>query len=182
MPDKKEQRLTLIGIIVSISGFLLIISLIPVIVFLYLMAPPWQGIGQTVLDFQKNEDSIILVNDYLVQSEYEQISISDYNWNGSMYISGHGYIFIDDKEIVTAIRKLQRKGYSSIIKQGNGISFMRWTGRNVGKGIVCSTDGNIPGESAFNFLTKIEPLLKDGWYYYEEDFKEWKKRNSSITE
>ena len=167
---------------VQFTLLIIIGAILVTLVLLYsLIGPPWQGIRQTERDFRNNEELITLVTDYLVQSEYEQISISNYNWNGSMYVSGHGYIFIEDKEIVTAIWKLQRKGYSSIHKKANGISFVRWRNKDVGKGIVFSIDGHEPGESAFNFLTKTKPMLKENWYYYEEDYNKWRTRNRHIT-
>lgn len=44
----------------------------------------------------------------------------------------------------------------------------------MGVGVAFSLDGSVPDESAITFLTKIEPLEDEGWYYYESDYNEWK--------
>ena len=43
-----------------------------------------------------------------------------------------------------------------------------------GGGIAYSIDNN---KQVLQFLIKLEPLSIPQWYYYEEDFNEWKKLN-----
>lgn len=42
------------------------------------------------------------------------------------------------------------------------------------RGIAYSIDGKEP---KLQFLTKLEALPERNWYYYEEDFDEWKIQN-----
>ena len=30
---------------------------------------------------------------------------------------------------------------------------------------------------AISFLTKLEPMSEDGWYYYEADYNKWRANN-----
>lgn len=174
----KKKTFIFVG---SVSIFVVIIIIVflifPTILFYYLIAPPWQGIRQTESDFEKNKESIFLVKDYLVNSGYDSVHIYKTMKSGEMSIGGE-ITKIEDDELVKTINKLKKRGYSSMAKSGNGIRFVRWTGKDVGKGVVYSIDGHTPDEETLQFLTKIEPLQEDGWYYYEEDYNEWRKRNN----
>ena len=44
----------------------------------------------------------------------------------------------------------------------------------MGAGIVYTIDGIKP---SLQFLTKLEKLDRNNWYYYEADFNEWKRLN-----
>jgi len=174
-------------VIVCCVGFVLMVTF-PVGYFFSIMASPWQGIRQMEEDYNKNKECIILVKDYLIQSEFSSVSISGYTGNKTMFVNC-GDVLIDSAKIEEAIEQLFSRGYSSVKKSGNGISFARWSGKDVSKGVVYSIDGCVPdkstfdgyssNEAAFDFLTKIEPLAEDGWYYYEEDYNRWEVRNRS---
>ena len=56
----------------------------------------------------------------------------------------------------------------------NTIYFQRWSNLDNGRGVAYSIDGSTP---TLQFLTKLEPLSESNWYYYEEDYNEWKRRN-----
>ena len=177
--EKKRKKALFGGSVALILVIVFLIIAFPIFYFFYIMAPPWQGINQTEKDFRKNEDLIELVKDYFAQSEYDSISITSSMERGAMFVNivGQSYVTIRNEEVIEAIMQLHKKGYSSISKKSNGISFVRWTGKDVGKGVVYSIDGHEPDKSSFDFLTKIEPLSENGWYYYEEDFNEWRIRN-----
>ena len=173
----KERKKSIFGKHLAFGlAIAFLVTAFPVLYFFYLMAPPWQGIKQTERDFKKNKDAITLVKDYLADSDYDHISITSSMERGIMcvFILGQSYVTISDDEVVEAITQLHRKGYSSISKKSNAINFVRWTGKDVGKGVVYSIDGHIPDEDSLIFLTKIEPLSEDGWYYYEEDYNKWR--------
>jgi len=171
---KKKSRI-IVGVIV-ISAIITIITY--VILSLYLMASPWQGIRQAEADFVRNKERIAIVRNYLVNSNYPSISIHHTNEIGTMFVGlEHGHVKISEQETLEAISVLFNNGYRVITKKENAVIFIRWSGRNVGRGVVYSINGQTPTESALHFLTRIEPLSAEGWFYFEEDFNEWRLRN-----
>ena len=70
------------------------------------------------------------------------------------------------------------RGYKGIGRDGNTIYFVRWTRlMDFGAGIAYSVNGK--DEPELDFVTKLEPLSEDGWYFYEEDYNEWRVRKRS---
>ena len=130
--------------------------------------------------FAADYDLLKIVTSYLVASEYPSISLFPEIDNGLMSVFsdelGAQRISINDEAVVRAIEALRERGYGLIIKRNNTVQFSRWTMRDRGRGIVHSIDEAIPDYSAFSFLTNLEPLSVNGWYYYEEDFREWRVR------
>jgi len=66
-------------------------------------------------------------------------------------------------------------------KGGNAVHFERWSMMEHGSGIVYSIDGTIITDgdrSGLDYLTRLEPLSEPGWYYYEEDYNEWRNRRN----
>jgi hypothetical protein len=90
-----------------------------------------------------------------------------------------GRVLINDKDVVGALNVLFKQKYHIIGKSGNGISFLRWSNLDAGRGIVYSLDGSAPDESSLPFLTEIKPLSEEGWYFYVEDFNEWRRRHNA---
>ncbi len=45
-------------------------------------------------------------------------------------------------------------------------------------GIVYSIDGHTPDEESITYLTLLEPLPEDGWYYFEADYNKWRRDNN----
>lgn len=127
-------------------------------------------------NFQKDGKYIFTVNEYLVNSKYDDIYISSTMESGEMSNAGTP-VKIDDVEVVTAINTLKQRGYSVIGKDGNTIYFQRWSNLDNGRGIAYSINGKEP---TLQFLTKSEPLTEPNWYYYEEDYNEWRIRNNGI--
>ena len=83
--------------------------------------------------------------------------------------SGIQHIPITDENVVNAIESLRERGYGIISKGGNTITFLRWSTIGRGRGILYSIDGSRPNEAIFTFFTILEPLSKDGWFFYEEN-------------
>jgi hypothetical protein len=94
-----------------------------------------------------------------------------------MFVGELGSVPVSDQKVIDTVALLFSSGYQTITKKENAIVFLRWTGRDSGRGVVYSLDGQLPNESVLPFLIRIEPLSIEGWYYYEEDFNEWKRRN-----
>ena len=92
---------------------------------------------------------------------------------GEMAISGRK-IEIQNINIVEAINILKNKGYYVIAKYENTTHFQRWSNLDNGRGVAYSIDGSEP---RLEFLTKLEKLPEHNWYYYEEDYNEWRIRN-----
>lgn len=133
-------------------------------------------------------ESICMIVDYMKNSEYVDITIqsNDYIYDDGNY--GTWYVYDDtlkntdtgnkkitDKIIVDILDMLfAKKLYKSISKNGNTISFLLWSNLDAGRGIAYTLDDSPP---TLQFLTKSEKLKKENWYYYEEDFNEWKLKN-----
>jgi len=103
-----------------------------------------------------------------------------------------GDIIIEDADVIYALSALIDQGYQAFVRSNNIIHFQRSTmGRHFGSGIAYSIDGVEPnygvnprdplyGSAAsptqIMYLTKLEPLSRPNWFYYEEDFREWRIR------
>ena len=156
----------------------LFLSIAPIIRFFSQMAPPRQGRYQVEIEFDSNMELIFLVRDFLVDTDHTRIFISPYMEDGMMHVTGLSPADtpIDNLEVVYAIAQLHQNGFTTIAKNYNVIRIARFSGRNVGIGVAYSINGDVPCYSAFNFLTEIEPLANDRWFYYEEDFNEYRRR------
>ena len=158
---------------IIILSTIIVIIVIVVAVFMRIISPLSQK--EIKKDFVKNYNYIIIVTNYFINSEYDDIYINKTMGIGIMFTSTYGDVYIDDTEVAKAIGILKLKGYSAIGKEGSTIYFQRSTRlMDFGNGVAYSIDGSEP---QLQFLTKLEPLSKPNWYYYEEDFNEWKKRN-----
>lgn len=125
--------------------------------------------------YERDKEVLIAIVEYLSHADYTSIYIPDTNESGMMFVSGEGDIPITEDNIVDAIDLLQDKyGYSVIGRKGKTIYFQVWSVKNKGRGIAFTIDGTNP---ELDFLTKVEKLFSDNWYYYEEDFNEWKLQN-----
>ena len=130
---------------------------------------------------------------HLIDLGYERVHIRE--GGGVASISGVGHTIIEDAGVVRTINRLRRRGYSSISRNNNIVYFLRSTRfRNLGNGVVYSIDGVKPNygvdprhllygsvemPTQIMFLTRLEPLSKSNWFYYEEDFREWRVRYGS---
>lgn len=123
--------------------------------------------------FQNDYEHIFLIEEYFANSQYDEVYITNTMDSEKMSVSGID-IEIENTDIVKAINSLKNNGYNVIGKDHNTVYFQRWSNLDNGRGIVYSIDGSEP---MLQFLTKLEPLSKLNWYYYEEDFNEWKRRN-----
>ena len=91
--------------------------------------------------------------------------------NGEIHVFDVGSnVQIEDTNTLEALEELVSRGYSVIVMSDNAIRFQRWSSRDIGHGIVFSIDGNAPELHA---LTRLEPLPKPSWYYYESNFRVW---------
>ena len=114
----------------------------------------------------------------MISFDYDDISISDSN--GTMSLLLLKTVDISDSNADKAIKTLFSAGCYSITKnvEENCISFSIWRRfRDFYAGVHYSLDGvNAPTEQ---YLTKQESLGPDRWYYFEEDYNEWRISHSS---
>jgi len=125
--------------------------------------------------FIEDYELLVDVLAFLVNLGPETVFIRDDMGSGEMSIGGKR-IEIGDADAIIAINKLKSRGFRAIEMDGNTVSFLRWSMRNRGRGIAFSLDGNEP---VLPFLTRLVPLSKTYWYYYEEDFYEWRRHNQN---
>ncbi len=111
---------------------------------------------------QLEYDSLYIIED----SDTKEVKIS--NFLSKIEVENELY---DNLKIL-----LGKKGYDVIIKNVNSIEFTNSANTDKGVGYIYSIDGTEPSTQ---FLTKLEKLDKDGWYYYEDDFNEWKAQQQN---
>jgi len=112
--------------------------------------------------FKKDYEVLVIVTNYLANSSYESVYIRNFRGSGIMDVGGDR-AEIEDIKVIEAINALENRGYSSIEKNNNTISFLRHTSFKNGRGIAYSIDGNEP---VLPYLRRLEPLSKPNWYYY----------------
>ena len=80
---------------------------------------------------------------------------------------------IGEKEVQKAASKLFANGCNNITKSGDTVEFLFWTRlMDFGAGVVWHEDTETPPD--VQFLTRLDALETDGWYYYEADFNEYR--------
>lgn len=137
-----------------------------------ILSPP--TVQEVEAKFNQNRMNIMTVTNYLAESKYGSIYINDTSGNMSV---GTSRIPISDQTVIKAIRKLSAQGYTIIIKDGNTIHFQQWTRfTDAGCGIAYSINKtSIP---RIDYLTQLEPLSENGWYYYVDDYTQWRNQQN----
>lgn len=121
--------------------------------------------------FLNNYRDIQVVVEYMANSPYEDLFIID--TSGTMQ-ADLTWMQIENEEVMTAVNNLLGNGeYIKIIKTGNTIYMLQWTGtRDIGCGIAYSINGtDVPD---VQFTTTLVPITEDGWYYYISDYNKWR--------
>ena len=113
--------------------------------------------------FDDNESNIRIITEYLALSNYENVYIDAPN--GYM-LADLKQIQIADNDVMFALKQiLTTTGCKHIHKRGNTISLLLWNNnQDVGCGIAYSIDKTT--EPIIEFVTQIDSLSSDGWYYY----------------
>jgi len=171
----KQKTVRLALIIFVVIACLLIATHI----FLSLsLGPPWQSLSEMERDFDENSENILMVRDYLSSIEHDFLRYPTFSGERDGMMStgiSAAYVEIENESVRDAMELLINQGYRVIMRDGNFIIFIRWSNMDNGRGIVYSIDGTFPDNSIFPFLTRLEPLPKSDWFYYEEDFNEFRK-------
>lgn len=168
---RKSLKITMIIIIIAIVICVISVILNGLIIG-GLFQPPIEKDEMKRLFYEDYEDLADVAN-FLATIEYKNIYISNTTESEMISASGEN-IVIKDEQIMHSINTLISRGYDVITKDNNTVSFQRWSNLDAGRGIAFSIDGTQPN---FQFLTKLEKIRESNWYYYEEDFNEWKLKN-----
>ena len=141
---------------------------------LFFAAPPRRDIQDMLQCLEENRDTIFTVKEYFANSEYVWLVYPplDNNRSGVLWIGDGITRPIDDSDAKEAMSLLLRDGYVRIRKWRGLITFTRWQRGGATVGIVYSADGSIPTPGNIYFLSKLEPLYYEGWYYFETNYNE----------
>lgn len=181
---KNVFKYSLVAVIVAVISVTSVIILFFVALGLMLV-PPRPERRQAEQFLQNNKEHLFAARDYLLSLEFDSVVIGrpfvprggSYDMNAIEKFVGleNGRIPLEDEAMLDALYHLF-PSVSVISKSGNSISFMTWSHiRDRGRGIAYSIDGNTPDNSGLTFLTHIEPLSEEGWYFYIEDFNEYRR-------
>lgn len=130
--------------------------------------------------FNRDQNELCTIVGYFINTEHSKINISEASYLKSPNImsvsngSEIGNVVIEDEAVLQSVKKIfEEQGYDYIGKNGNTIYFQEWSAlRDNSRGIAYSV--NKKDEPEIYFLTKLEPLDEEGWYYYEVDYNEWR--------
>lgn len=122
--------------------------------------------------FEKERESFEIVANFMKNIEYTSCSINSND--GTMFADFERHS-IDNDAVIDAIRTLWKSGCSDILKdtENNSIAFELWFNeQDVGCGILTEIDDST--DPTVQFLTFIERTDWQSWYYYVEDYNEWR--------
>lgn len=149
-----------------------LISAVVIIGFYILKQYPFCNENKAAKYFDQDKEDILLITEYLASDTNDNIIFR----KEGMFAAPSNLNKVNDRSVYQAIyRLLNDRDYHSISKFENTITFTIWTRFNdFGSGLAYSI--NVMDEPEIQYLTELEPLSEDGWYYYEEDFNEWRIR------
>lgn len=127
--------------------------------------------------FRRDQKDLQIIVDFFQNSAYSEIYITRVSYADEPEVMFTGYLTgnvkIEDDTVIDAIERLFTKWkYDVIERSGNTISFQKWSNLDKGRGIAYSINGE--DDPQLDFLTDLKALSKKGWYYYEEDYNEWR--------
>lgn len=130
----------------------------------------------TAFLMQHREDIDTIV-DYLKELEFSYAYIEDDK--GVFYELG--WHDIPSNEVNTSVHRLRLSKCTNINKKANTISFEIWsrTMGGVDCGIACTIDGQGTPKTLFQ-INCVE--LCDGWFYYFDDYEEYRAHPSQYEE
>ena len=115
--------------------------------------------------FEQHEKNILIVKNYLLEIDCEMIVVTEYFISRGELVSLSTGIIPVEENALEAMKYLLQYSYGAY-KEGNGIGFVVRRTREHTHGIIYTIDGNRPTQLAMMFLRHLEPLSKEGWYYY----------------
>ncbi len=134
---------------------------------------PYETKAEIIAEYEKSKDILNESVQLLLASDIDSIYIY---YDGEKWVyKPDGFQGVTVENVNRIIDIAQKRKYSVIDKADNYIYFQLWSNLDAGRGIAYTLDGNPP---TLQFLTKYEKLDDENWYYYEEDFNEWRRRNN----
>ena len=121
--------------------------------------------------FKENQAYVSLVVEYMCNTQYESIYISESN---GIMLADLNHVKIEDSSVADIVRVLlESQTYEYISKRGNTIYFpMGHNFHECSSGIALSIDENrIPD---VQYMTECISLEYPGWYYYVADYNLWR--------
>lgn len=171
-------------LIIKIIIVLLIVCGIIIFMWLRSLFGPYSSQKKIEREFYKNYETILEITSYIENTGFENVNIqaTDYIYDdgdyGTWYVKNgdvEGVENIENQYFVEMISELfNKRKYQVIAKNENTIYFQLSANIDAGSGVAYSIDGSEP---TLQFLTKSEKMDKENWYYYEENFNEWKRLN-----
>jgi len=174
-------------------GFVVIVIAIMSIIMLSALRvqSPFRSPNLTQMEeyFQADREQLQIIIDYFISTNFDTISISISSIHGEQEVEMFtgletGRILVSNENVSRTIYNLFNAGYRGIGKSETGIRFLKWAIRDHGRGIVYSINGNVPDETMLPFLTELQPLSEENWFFYVENFNEWRQgvRPNSVEE
>ena len=168
--DRKGKR---------IEKVIAILSIAVVLGFIWIWLSSLKAPDQDAMEkiFKRDNSDIVLITDFLLDADYPLISIRGSDFKGGMMFTGANTrnVKIEDDAVVKALNRLfQKQGYREIGKNDNTIYFQKWAMFEENRGIAYSVHKE--DKPAIEFLTELERLSENGWYYYKADYNEWRNR------
>lgn len=126
-----------------------------------IMEPPTAQELEAV--FRKYQQEFQTVGEYLLAEEDDHVTI----FSGQDLKSA-----ASDVQSAENTLKVQTGCYS-IHRNGSTVTFVLWSRfMDVGCGIAYTTSTS--PEPEMQYLSQLEPLSEPGWYYYVEDYNQWR--------
>ena len=162
-------------------------KLLAVFVFLVLTLIPESCLRQppSVEDVEsfmkKNWNEIVVVNDYLLGFENKDVLIyHDRFHDEDEILVDLDHQRIEDDAVMEALRSLYKAGCDGVYKSiddtvnKNAIIYRIWRRDNGGVscGFAYAIDHTQPPE--LQYQTELVALSIEGWYYYVENYEEWR--------
>ena len=125
--------------------------------------------------FELDKANLDIVVDFLINAEYNEIYINRFNFNEDKMFTGVETKDekINDETVLKSLKYLfDYRGYMRIGKSGNTIYFDKWMFGEETRGLAYSI--NDTDEPIVEFLTNLEPLSENQWFYFEADYNEWR--------
>ena len=130
--------------------------------------------------FVQNKDNIETITNYLIVLDYDDVWIDEPD---GLFFANFEWHSIEDEQICTVLKQLWEAGISDIKKSEdrNSVSFeMWWSDQDVCCGVAYSIDGI--NDPTVQFLTTLEPLAEQSWYYYVADYNLWRIEQTNNTQ
>ncbi len=173
-----------IKLIIMIISVILIVCGIIIFMCLRSLFGTYYSQKKIEQELHKNYETLLEITSYIENTGFENVNIqaADYIYDdgdyGTWYVENgdvEGIENIENQYFIDTISELfNKRKYQVIAKNGNTIYFQLWANLDAGSGIAYSIDGSKP---TLQFLTKLEKIDKENWYYYEENFNDWKRLN-----